>query len=143
MRHSLKMMAAIAIAIPFSNANVNAEDLFTVTDGNVVNVVDTDAPTVVTRTGSISGLAAAESIFGLDYRANGGGIYAVGSLALKLSSICLSALRVVFSKDAAHTSCDSRNTSRRVALDQARSLWPAKTRVTPSRQCRDATVIPH
>jgi hypothetical protein len=80
MRRSLFMLAAIAIAIPFSTSNVNAEDLFTVTDGNVVNVVDTSTPTVVTRTGSITGLAATESIFGLDYRANGGGIYAVGSL---------------------------------------------------------------
>ncbi len=80
MRHTFCLMAALAITISLSNTCVNAEELFTVSDGNVVNVVDTSTPTIVTRSGSITGLAATESIFGVDYRANGGGIYALGSL---------------------------------------------------------------
>lgn len=80
MRHTLCLMAALAITISLSNTCVKAEELFTVTDGNDVNVVDTNAPTIVTRSGSISGLAATESILGVDYRANGGGIFALGSL---------------------------------------------------------------
>lgn len=57
----------------------SAETLYTVTPNNVVNVVDTALPTVVERSGTISGLATGESVVGLDYRANGGGIYVVGS----------------------------------------------------------------
>lgn len=58
---------------------VSAETLYTVTPGNVVNVVDTANPAVVTQTGAITGLAAGENVLGMDYRANGGGIYIVGS----------------------------------------------------------------
>lgn len=75
------MLLATAAIISLSAAQASAEDLFTVTDGNVVNVVDTASPTSIIRTGSITGLAATETIFGLDYRANGGGIYAIGSLS--------------------------------------------------------------
>ena len=73
--------SAIAIACLLPLANANAEDLYTITNGNTLNIIDTDAPTVVTRTDAITGLADMETIFGLDYRANGAtpGIYAVGS----------------------------------------------------------------
>lgn len=74
------LFLATATLFSFATGQANAEDLFTVTDANVVNVVDTNTPTLVSRTGTISGLAASETIFGLDYRVNGGGIYAVGSL---------------------------------------------------------------
>lgn len=80
MRLPLLTLMAFAVSFTFAPSPSNAEDLFTVTDNNVINVVDSDLPTVVTRTGAISGLAATESIFGLDYRANGGGVFAVGSL---------------------------------------------------------------
>ncbi len=80
MRLYLLMLAALVGNVFLTHASATAEDLYTVTDNNVVNVIDSNSPTVVTRSGSISGLAATESIFGLDYRANGGGIYAVGSL---------------------------------------------------------------
>jgi len=56
-----------------------AERLYTVTDGNVVNVVDSNAPAVVLQSDNITGLAAGETVVGIDYRANGGGIYVVGS----------------------------------------------------------------
>ncbi len=57
----------------------SAEILYTVSPNNDVTVVDTSAPAVVTNSGTISGLASGESVLGIDYRANGGGIYVVGS----------------------------------------------------------------
>lgn len=73
------LLLASAVLVSFATAKATAEDLFTVTDGNVINVVDTASPTTISRTGMITGLSASESIFGLDYRANGGGIFAIGS----------------------------------------------------------------
>jgi hypothetical protein len=80
MRLTFLLATAIAVATTFSSDQSSAEDLFTVTADNSVNVVDSASPTSVIRSGSISGLSASETIFGLDYRANGGGIYAISSL---------------------------------------------------------------
>lgn len=80
MRITFLLTALFAVTLTISSHQSNAEDLFTVTTGNAINVVDSASPTSVIRSGSISGLAASEEIFGLDYRANGGGIYAVSSL---------------------------------------------------------------
>jgi hypothetical protein len=80
MKYFALVVAAVAVTPFFDNNQANAEDLFAATTGNNVVVVDSNAPTVVTRSGAITGLAATESIFGLDYRANGGGVFAIGSL---------------------------------------------------------------
>jgi hypothetical protein len=78
MKFAPLFITAISLATLGWTTPTKAEDLFTVTDNNVVNVVDTATPTLVTRTGTITGLGT-ETIFGLDYRANGGGIYAISS----------------------------------------------------------------
>jgi hypothetical protein len=80
MRYFSFTMVAIVVSLACSNSETIAEDLFAATTGNNVVVVDTSAPTTVIRSGAITGLAASEAIFGLDYRANGGGVYAIGSL---------------------------------------------------------------
>lgn len=73
------VLAATVVGVASNPQSLPAEQLFTVTTGNVVNVVDTANPLVVTQSGAITGLAANENVVGLDYRANGGGIYAIGS----------------------------------------------------------------
>ena len=81
MKSAFKILSVLVIACVCFASDSYAEDLFTVTADNTVNVVDTSSPTTVLRSGSITGLSASETIFGLDYRANGGGIYAVSSLS--------------------------------------------------------------
>jgi hypothetical protein len=78
MRNLIFTFAVVAAA--FSVERANAEDIFAATTGNNIVVVDSNSPFDVVRSGAITGLSASESILGLDYRANGGGVYAVGSL---------------------------------------------------------------
>ena len=46
-------------------------------------------------------------------------------------------------KDAVHPSCDSPNTSRRLALGASNVCWLVKTRLVPSRHGRGARVYGH
>ena len=82
MRHTMRPLAlaacfAIAFATTICESQASAEDLFSIGIGNNYQIVDTADPTVVTQSGTISGLPAGETVFGLDYRANGEGIFAV------------------------------------------------------------------
>lgn len=68
-----KLTAALLLAAPLAHG----QRLFTITPGNEVNIVDAGAPGTVLQSGAVTGLFANESILGLDYRANGGGIFAI------------------------------------------------------------------
>ena len=75
---SLAALFAIAFVTTASESQVSAENLFTVGGtGNSYQIVDSSNPTVVTQSGTISGIDAGENILGLDFRANGGGIWAI------------------------------------------------------------------
>ncbi len=76
MRRQLVCLAIAAIALASPNTAVQAEDLFAVTDNNQILTFDSATPGI-TSGGAITGLSAGENIVGLDYRANGGNIYAV------------------------------------------------------------------
>ena len=83
MKHTMRTLTlaalfAVASVTTAFNSHATAEDLFTVGGtGNSYQIVDTDAPSVVTQSGTISGIGAGESILGLDFRANGGNIWAI------------------------------------------------------------------
>ena len=83
MKHTMRTLTltalfAVAALTSAFESQSQAEDLFTVGGiGNSYQIVDTDNPSVVTQSGTISNIGAGESILGLDYRANGGGIWAV------------------------------------------------------------------
>ena len=83
MKHTMRTLTlaalfAIASMTTICESQASAEDLFTVgATGNSYQIVDTSNPSVVTQSGSISGIGAGESILGLDYRANGGNIWAI------------------------------------------------------------------
>ena len=83
MKHNMRtltlaaLFAVAAVTTAFESQS-SAEDLFTVGGtGNSYEIVDSSNPTVVTQSGTISGIAAGESILGLDFRANGGNIWAI------------------------------------------------------------------
>ena len=77
-RITLAAAFAIATVTNVCESQLSAEDLFTIDDNNVYEIFDTANPTIVTQSGTITGLAnPGEIIEGIDYRANGGGIWAV------------------------------------------------------------------
>ena len=81
MKHTMRTFTlaalAIAIATTVGQSQSSAEDLFTVGADNTYQIFNSDDLTAAPVTGTISGIAANDSILGLDYRANGGGIWAV------------------------------------------------------------------
>ena len=75
---SLAALFAIAVVTTAFTSQSSAEDLFAVGNDNSYQLIDTANPTVVTQFGTITGFAnPGEIISGIDYRANGGGIWAV------------------------------------------------------------------
>ena len=77
MRNLTRAALAVAIAMTVGQSQSSAEDLFTVGADNTYQIFNSDDLTAAPATGTISGIAADDSILGLDFRANGGGIWAV------------------------------------------------------------------
>ena len=77
MRNLTLAALAIAIATTVGQSQSSAEDLFTVGFDNNYQIFNSDDLTQAPATGTISGIADGDSILGLDFRANGGGIWAV------------------------------------------------------------------
>lgn len=76
----LLLAAAMTWSAVVICCELKADTLFGVDTNNNIVIFDSNTPQTIANGGAVTGLSANENIVGLDYRANGGGVFAVTNL---------------------------------------------------------------